>query len=43
MENLLKKYPVAAYKIVCEMTIAISEILRKMNDNFMNMVNYVWA
>ncbi len=42
MEKLLEENPYTAYKIVREMTIAICEILREMNDKFMKMVNYVW-
>jgi len=42
MEKLLDEKPVTAYKIVREMTIAINEILREMNDKFMKLVNYVW-
>jgi CRP-like cAMP-binding protein len=42
MERLLKENPQTAYKIVREMTIAICEILRDMNDKFMKLVNYVW-
>jgi CRP/FNR family cyclic AMP-dependent transcriptional regulator len=42
MEKLLDEKPLTAYKIVREMTIAINEILREMNDKFMKLVNYVW-
>ena len=42
MEKLLEENPQMAYKIVREMTIAINEILREMNDKFMKLVNYVW-
>lgn len=42
MDRLLKESPQTAYKIVREMTIAICEILRDMNDKFMRLVNYVW-
>jgi CRP/FNR family transcriptional regulator len=42
MEKLLEEKPKMAYKIVREMTIAINEILREMNDKFMKLVNYVW-
>jgi CRP/FNR family transcriptional regulator len=43
MEKILEESPRTAYKIVCEMTIDICEILRQMNDKFMKMVNYVWG
>ncbi len=42
MEKILQENPRTAYKIVKEMTISISEILRDMNDKFMKLVNYVW-
>lgn len=42
MEKLLSENPLTAYKIAREMTIAINEILREMNDKFMKLVNYVW-
>ncbi|MBI4683543.1 MAG: cyclic nucleotide-binding domain-containing protein [Nitrospirae bacterium] len=42
MEKLLSENPQTAYKIAREMTIAINEILREMNDKFMKLVNYVW-
>lgn len=42
MDRLLKEAPQTAYKIVCEMTIAISEILREMNNKFIKMVDYIW-
>ncbi|MBI5742030.1 MAG: cyclic nucleotide-binding domain-containing protein [Nitrospirae bacterium] len=42
MDRLLAEAPQTAYKIVSEMTIAIVEILREMNDKFMKLVDYVW-
>lgn len=42
MERLLQESPRTAYKIVCEMTIAISEICRDMNNKFMNLAAYIW-
>jgi CRP-like cAMP-binding protein len=42
MDKLLAESPQTAYKIVREMTIAICEILREMNDKFMKLVDYVW-
>ena len=42
LEKMLEETPKTAYKIVREMTIAINEILREMNDKFMKLVNYVW-
>lgn len=42
MDRLLKQHPQVAYKIVRDITIAICEILRSMNDKFMNMVEYLW-
>lgn len=42
MERLLAETPLTAFKIVREMTIAISEILREMNNKFIKMVDYIW-
>ena len=42
MDRLLKETPLTAFKIVREMTIAISEILREMNNKFIKMVDYIW-
>jgi CRP-like cAMP-binding protein len=42
MDKLLAETPQTAYKIVREMTIAICEIIREMNDKFMKLVDYVW-
>jgi CRP-like cAMP-binding protein len=42
MDRLLKDAPLIAFKIVREMTIVISEILRDMNNKFMKMVDYIW-
>jgi CRP-like cAMP-binding protein len=42
MDILLQEAPQTAFKIVSEMTIAISEILREMNNKFIKMVDYIW-
>ena len=42
MDRLLAETPLTAFKIVREMTIAISEILREMNNKFIKMVDYIW-
>ena len=42
MDRLLQDSPLTAFKIVSEMTIAISEILREMNNKFIKMVDYIW-
>lgn len=42
MDRLLEETPLTAFKIVREMTIAISEILREMNNKFIKMVDYIW-
>ncbi len=42
MDRFLKENPDIAYKIVRDLAIEISEILRSMNDKFMNMVEYLW-
>jgi len=42
MDKFLKANPHIAYKIVADLAIEISEILRSMNDKFMNMVEYLW-
>ena len=42
MDKFLKQNPLIAYKMVCDITIAICEMLRNMNDKFINMVEYLW-
>ena len=42
MDKFLKRNPLIAYKMVRDITISICEILRSMNDKFMNMVDYLW-
>jgi CRP-like cAMP-binding protein len=42
MDKFLQKNPKIAYKIVRDLAIEISMILRSMNDKFMNMVEYLW-
>jgi hypothetical protein len=42
MDRLLQEAPQTAFKIVREMTITISEILREMNNKFIKMVDYIW-
>ncbi len=42
MDTLLNKNPKIAYKIVRDMAIEISHILRNMNDKFINMVDFLW-
>jgi CRP-like cAMP-binding protein len=42
MDKLLDKNPRIAYKIVRDMAIEISHILRNMNDKFINMVDFIW-
>lgn len=42
MDTFLQKNPKIAYKIVRDLAIEISMILRSMNDKFMNMVEYMW-
>ncbi len=42
MDKFLQRNPLIAYKMVRHITIAICEILRSMNDKFMNMVDYLW-
>ncbi|MBI4844508.1 MAG: cyclic nucleotide-binding domain-containing protein [Nitrospirae bacterium] len=42
MDKFLKQNPLIAYKMVRDITITICEILRSMNDKFMNMVEYLW-
>ncbi|NOZ68656.1 MAG: cyclic nucleotide-binding domain-containing protein [Deferribacteres bacterium] len=42
MDKFLQENPHIAYKIVCDLAIEICEILRSMNDKFMNMVEYLW-
>ena len=41
-DKLLNKNPQIAYKIVRDMAIEISHILRNMNDKFINMVDFIW-
>lgn len=42
MDKLLNKNPKIAYKIVRDMAIEISRILRNMNYKFINMVDFIW-
>jgi CRP/FNR family transcriptional regulator len=42
MDKFLNKNPKIAYKIVRDMAIEISQILRSMNDKFINMVDFLW-
>ena len=42
MDKFLKQNPAIAYKIVRDIAISICDILRSMNDKFMNMVDYLW-
>jgi len=42
MDKFLKERPQIAYKIVRDIAIAISELLRAMNDKFINIVGYIW-
>lgn len=42
MDRLLEESPLTAFKIVKEMTIAMSKILREMNNKFIKMVDYIW-
>ena len=42
MDRLLDNNPKIAYKIVRDMAIEISHILRNMNDKFINMVDFLW-
>lgn len=42
MDKFLQKNPKTAYKIVRDLAIEISEILRSMNDKFINMVDFLW-
>ena len=42
MDKFLKKNPRTAYKIVRDLAIEISMILRGMNDKFINMVDFLW-
>jgi len=42
MEKLLQEDPQTAYKIVRKMIIDICEILRDMNNKFMNLSSYIW-
>jgi CRP/FNR family transcriptional regulator len=43
MDKFLKQNPLIAYKMVRDITIAICEILRSMNDKFIIMVDYLWT
>lgn len=42
MDKFLHKNPKTAYKIVRDLAIQISHILRSMNDKFINMVDFLW-
>lgn len=42
MDKFLQKNPKTAYKIVRDLAIEISHILRSMNDKFINMVDFLW-
>jgi CRP-like cAMP-binding protein len=42
MDKFLNKNPKIAYKIVRDLAIEISQILRNMNDKFINMVDFLW-
>ncbi len=42
MDKFLNKNPKIAYKIVSDLAIEICQILRSMNDKFINMVDYLW-
>ena len=42
MDKLLNKNPRIAYKIVRNIAIEISHIVRNMNDKFINMVDFLW-
>jgi CRP-like cAMP-binding protein len=42
MDKFLEKNSRTAYKIVRDLAIEISMVLRSMNDKFMNMVDYLW-
>lgn len=42
MDRLFNKNPRAAYKIVRNIAIEISHIVRNMNDKFINMVDFLW-
>ena len=42
MDRFLEKNPKIAYKIVRDIAIEISHILRNMNDKFIKMVDYLW-
>ncbi|MBI4826459.1 MAG: cyclic nucleotide-binding domain-containing protein [Nitrospirae bacterium] len=43
MDKFLKQNPHIAYKMVRDITISLCEILRSMNDKFINMVDYLWT
>lgn len=42
MDKFLDKNPKTAYKIVRDLAIEISHILRNMNDKFISMVDFLW-
>lgn len=42
MDKFLQKNPKTAYKIVRDLAIEITKIIRNMNDKFINMVDYLW-
>jgi CRP-like cAMP-binding protein len=42
MDKFLKNNPDIAYKIVRGLSIEIANMLRNMNDKFINMIDYVW-
>ncbi len=42
MDKFLEKNPKIAYKIIRDLAIEISQIVRSMNDKFIKMVDYLW-
>ena len=42
MDKFLEKNPKTAYKIIRDLAIEISQIVRSMNDKFIKMVDYLW-
>lgn len=42
LDKFLEKNPKTAYKIVRDLAIEISHIVRNMNDKFIKMVDYLW-
>ncbi len=42
MDKFLDKNPKIAYKIIRDLAIEISQIVRSMNDKFIKMVDYLW-